>query len=268
AALMPWSKRSYESVKLETDRLLPDVMHVHNTFPLISPSVFYAANSGVARVLTLHNYRIFCSAGIPLRDKSVCTECIDKRSIFPALKYGCYRNSRAATTPVAANILLHRLLGTWVNQVDAFICLSEFQKELMHKAGLPLGKLYVKPNFYQGDPYPKAWAERIPYIVYAGRLSEEKGVRTLLTAWRDWGPSAPELRIIGDGELRGELEAYASANNLPIKFLGRLESEDTQKQIGEAFLQILPSEWFETFGLVVIEAFAHGTPAAVSRIGA
>src|SRR5690606_11164062 len=118
AALIPWNKRSYESVKLETDRLLPDVMHVHNTFPLISPSVFYAANSGVARVLTLHNYRIFCSAGIPLRDKSVCTECIDKRSIFPALKYGCYRNSRAATTPVAANILLHRLLGTWVNQVD------------------------------------------------------------------------------------------------------------------------------------------------------
>src|SRR5690606_11318864 len=112
-----------------------DVVHAHNTFPLISPSIFHAVGKRAARVLTLHNYRLFCPAAIPMRDGNVCTQCLDKRSAIHSMVHGCYRNSRAATLPLAISVELHRALGTWTKQVDAFICLSEFQRELMISAG-------------------------------------------------------------------------------------------------------------------------------------
>lgn len=265
ALTTPWSRVSRNELKLRIERFKPDIIHAHNTFPLISPSIFHIKDLFPATVLTLHNYRLFCSAAIPMRKGKVCTECIDKLSSLPSLKYGCYRKSRLATAPIAFGIALHRYIRTWQNKVDAFIALSDFQRLLMAKSGLPLRKVHVKPNFYPGKPSVVPWSERGNYAVFVGRLTAEKGVNTLIKAWSLWGNDAPELRIVGNGELRSHLET--AANGLPIKFLGQLSSEQAKKQIAYAKLVILPSEWFETFGLVISEAYAQGTPVAVSDIG-
>ena len=137
ALATPWSRRSARELRNHVERMRPDVVHVHNTFPLISPSIFHAIGHRAARVLTLHNYRIFCAAAIPMRHGRVCTECLDSRSVLPSLRYGCYRDSRAATVPLAAGVALHRRLGTWSNHVEAFISLTEFQRELLSWSGLP-----------------------------------------------------------------------------------------------------------------------------------
>jgi glycosyltransferase involved in cell wall biosynthesis len=200
-----------------------------------------------------------------MRDGKVCTDCLDKRSPLPSIIHGCYRSSLAATLPLAFSVGVHRALGTWMTQVDAFICLSDFQRELMIEAGLPREKVHVKPNFYPGNPAVVAWPERKPYVVFAGRLTAEKGVVNLLLAWQAWGAAAPELRLVGDGELRAELERMAAG--LPIRFLGQVSADDAQQEIANARLQILPSECFEGFPMVVREAFAFGTPAAVSDLG-
>lgn len=261
----PWNPRMANVVRNRVELNKPDVVHVHNTFPLLSPAIFHAIGKRAARVLTLHNYRLFCPAAIPMRNSKVCTECLDKRSPIPSMIHGCYRDSRVATLPLAINVGLHRALGTWTKQVDAFICLSEFQRKMMIEAGLPREKVHVKPNFYPGNPKVVAWPERKPYVVFAGRLTAEKGVINLLRSWQAWGASAPELRLVGDGDLRTQLELMATG--LPVRFLGQLGAEEAQAQIANAQLQILPSEWFEGFPMVVREAFAFGTPAAVSDIG-
>lgn len=265
ALATPWNPWMAKAIRGKVDEFKPDVVHVHNTFPLLSPAIFHAIGKRAARVLTLHNYRLFCPAAIPMRDGQVCTECLDKRSPMPSMIHGCYRGSRTATLPLAFSVGLHRALGTWTTQVDAFICLSEFQRELMIEAGLPREKVHVKPNFYPGNPDVVAWPERKPYVVFAGRLTAEKGVISLLRAWQSWGAAAPELRLVGDGELRPELERMATG--LPVRFLGQLSAEEAQAQIAGARLLMLSSECFEGFPMVVREAFAFGTPAAVSDLG-
>jgi glycosyltransferase involved in cell wall biosynthesis len=243
----------------------PHVVHVHNTFPLISPGIFHAIGSKAARVLTLHNYRLFCPAAIPMRAGKVCTDCLDERSAWPSIQHGCYRNSRLATLPLALSVWLHRALATWTREVDAFVALSEFQRGRMAEAGLPLGKVHVKPNFYPGLPPVLPWDQRASYVVFVGRLTAEKGAVNLLRAWATWGAGAPELRLVGDGDLRSRLEQMAAG--LPVRFLGQISSSDAQEEIAGARLLVLPSEWFEGFPMVVREAFAFGTPAAVSDIG-
>lgn len=260
-----WNPWMAKALRQRVESFQADVVHVHNTFPLLSPAIFHAIGKRAARVLTLHNYRLFCPAAIPMRDGKVCTKCLDKGSPMSAMIHGCYRGSRVATLPLAFSVGLHRALGTWTKQVDAFICLSNFQRELMIAAGLPREKVHVKPNFYPGNPTVVAWPERKPYVVFAGRLTAEKGVVNLLRAWREWGPSAPELRLVGDGDLRPGLKRMVTG--LPVRFLGQVSAEEAQTQIACARLLVLPSECFEGFPMVVREAFAFGTPAAVSDLG-
>lgn len=264
----PWNPFAAKALRHTVEINHPDVVHVHNTFPLLSPAIFHAIGQRAARVLTLHNYRLFCPAAIPMREGRVCTDCLDRRSVIPALRHGCYRGSRLATLPLAVNVVLHRYLGTWTRQVDAFIALTEFQRERMIEAGLPAERVHVKPNFYPGNPSTVPWVDRRRSVVFAGRLSAEKGVLALVRAWLMWGVSAPELRIIGDGGMRAELEELAATMpEVPIRFFGQLTGAAAKDEIAHARLLILPSEWFEGFPMVVREAFAFGTPAAVSNIG-
>jgi glycosyltransferase involved in cell wall biosynthesis len=269
ALVTPWSWRGARDVRREVVRFAPDVVHAHNTFPLLSPAIFHAIGTRAARVLTLHNYRLHCAAAIPLRNGQPCTECMDRRSVLPALRHGCYRGSVLATAPLAASVALHRALGTWERQVEAFVALTEFQRELMVASGLPAERTWVKPNFYPGSPKPLEWSQRRECVVFAGRLSEEKGVAHLVDAWIAWGDSAPELRILGDGPLRRSLEARASAAVASgrIRFLGQVAPSEAETEIARARLLALPSVWFEGFPMVLREAFAFGTPAAVSGIG-
>ena len=261
----PWNPFSASAVRRTVQEMRPDVVHVHNTFPLVSPAVFHAVGGLAATVLTLHNYRLFCSAGIPSRDGRVCTECLDRRSAWPAVLHACYRGSRFATIPIAASVTLHRTIGTWTNGVDAFITLSEFQRERMIGAGLPSDRVHVKANFFPTGSSPIPWRDRGHYAVFAGRLTREKGVETLLRTWRIWGREAPELRILGDGGLRTELERIA--HDLPVRFLGQVETAEAQRQISEARLLVFPSECIEGSPLAIIEAFAFGTPVAASDLG-
>lgn len=262
----PWNARAASNVRAEVQRFKPDIVHAHNTFPLLSPAVFPAAH-GAARVLTLHNYRLFCAAAIPLRDGRTCTLCLDQRSVWPALRHGCYRHSRIATLPIAAGIALHRSRGTWQHDVEAFIALTEDQRDRLVSAGLPSPCTHVKPNFFPGAPTCRPWLERTGSVVYAGRLSSEKGVDVLVRAWSLWGAQAPELRIIGDGPLRQALANDASQSSARIRLLGQCSAEETQKQIGDARLVVVPSACIEGFPMVLRECFALGTPTLVSDLG-
>lgn len=265
ALATPWNPVMFRTIRRVVDSFQPDVVHVHNTFPLLSPAIFHAIGRRAAKVLTLHNYRLYCPAAIPLRDGKTCTCCLDGGKVIPSLVHGCYRGSRLATIPLAASVALHRKLGTWNKRMDAFISLSDFQKNIMINAGLPEDLVHVKPNFYPGKPASVPWEERKSYVVFAGRLTAEKGVISLLRAWQFWGAAAPELWLVGDGKLRPELERMAAG--LPVRFLGQVNGVEAQAQIAGARLLVLPSEWFEGFPMVIREAFAFGTPVAVSNIG-
>lgn len=265
ALMTPWNPAISREMREVIKRFKPDVVHAHNTFPMISPSVFSAAE-GCARVLTLHNYRLACPAAIPMRKGVTCTDCIDRKSVMPALWHGCYRSSRLATVPLAANAALHRWLGTWRSDVEAFISLTTFQKELMARAGIPSERIHVKPNFYPGAPDRIAFDTRPSRVVFAGRLGAEKGIEDLVEAWLDWGHDAPELRILGDGELLERLRRRTvAAKN--ISFQGQVEYRQAEMEIANAKLLVLPSRWFEGFPMVLREAFALGTPIAVSDQG-
>lgn len=264
----PWNPFAYTQVAKIIARERPTIMHVHNTFPLLSPAIFHSAmRSTTATVLTLHNYRTVCAAAIPMRHGKPCTECIDRQSVTPAVTYGCYRQSRLATLPLATSIALHRNLQTWQKQVDAFIALTEFQRDLLIKAGLPAERIHIKPHFYPDPPTPAPWESREAKVLFIGRLGEEKGVRFLIEAWRQWGEQAPLLELIGDGPLRSELERSSQGQGGRIRFLGQLPFAETQARLAQARLLVLPSICFEGFPMVIREAFALGVPVVASRLG-
>jgi glycosyltransferase involved in cell wall biosynthesis len=266
----PWNLFTLRELRAMIRRERPDVMHVHNTFPIISPAVLHAVgSSGTATVMTLHNYRIFCAAAIPLRNGQPCSECLDKKAVLPALRYGCYRRSRLATLPLAANIALHRAIGTWSDKVDAFIVLTEFQRQKVVKAGLPGDSVFVKPPCYPRPPSLLPWNNRERKAVFIGRIGPEKGLRFLIDAWMKWGDDAPVLEVIGAGQEKQAFKNKAAAGRLngKIQFAGQLPFERVQASLSQAQLLVLPSVSYEGFPMVILEAFALGVPVAASRIG-
>ena len=266
----PWNPFAARRLRALLERERPDVLHVHNPFPLLSPAIFHAARGlPVATVWTLHNYRPFCAAATLMRDGAPCTACIDRRSPLPGLVHGCYRGSRVATLPLAAMIDLLGRAGTLAREVDAFVVLTGFQRDMVIRAGLPAARVHVKPNFHPSPPPVRPWREREPRVLFAGRLGPEKGVRVLLDAWSLW-PGAPLLEIAGDGPERGALEARAREHGLGdrVRFLGQLPPAEVERRMGGARLLAVPSLCFEGFPLVVRDAFAAGVPVVASRLGA
>jgi glycosyltransferase involved in cell wall biosynthesis len=260
-----WSRPAF----LEMRRLIrvhrPQVVHFHNTLPLISPAAYYAAHAeGVPVVQTLHNFRLVCVNALLFRDGKPCEDCLGKMTPWRGVASKCYRDSRAASAAVAAMISAHRLLGTWRNAVDAYIALSEFSRHKLIEGGLPADKIAVKSNFVYPDPYPGAGNGG--YAVYVGRLSAEKGVETLLKAWQSIGQEVP-LKIAGDGPL-APVVLEAAARNPAIQWLRGVSHEKVYDLIGAAAFLVLPSHCYEGFPCVVAEAFAKGTPVIASRQGA
>ncbi len=270
AVSTPWNAASGRALRALLERERPDVLHVHNPFPLLSPAVFHAARGlPVATVWTLHNYRPFCAAATLLRDGKPCTECIDRGSAAPGLLHGCYRGSRLATAPLAAMIELMRRAGTLRDEVDAFVVLTDFQRELVVRAGIPAARIHVKANFHPAPPAPVPWSGREPRVLYAGRLGPEKGVRVLLDAWSLW-PDAPLLEIAGDGPERAALEERVRHHRLGdrVRFLGQLPQPEVERRLAGARVLAVPSLCFEGFPLTVRDAFAAAVPVVASRIGA
>jgi glycosyltransferase involved in cell wall biosynthesis len=260
-----WSSEAYTKVKHILKRQTYDVMHVHNFFPLISPSIYYAAKDvGIPVVQTLHNYRFLCPNALFFRDGQVCEDCLGKSVPLPSLLHNCYRENKAATAAVATMLSVHNFLNTWKEKVDCYIALTEFARNKFIQGGFPEDKIVVKPHFI--DPDPGIGSGNGGYALYVGRLSVEKGLDTLLTAWEQLGGNIP-LKIIGDGPLSDRVKE--AAQKLPdVEWLGRKPVHEVYEIMGEAKVLIFPSKWYETFGRVAIEAFAKGTPVIASNIGA
>lgn len=260
-----WSVEAYETVRRRLWSQPHDLVHVQNFFPLISPSVYYAAKAeAVPVVQTLHNYRLLCPNGLFFRDGHICEDCLGKPVPWPGVMHSCYRGSRAASTAVATMLSTHRAMGTWSNMVDVYIALTEFARQKFIEGGLPANKIVVKPNFVHPDL--GIGEGRGGYALFVGRLSPEKGLDTLLAAWERLGGKVP-LKIVGDGPLASWV--VDTAKRLAhVEWLGRKPLEEVYDLMGEAMLLIFPSNWYETFGRVAVEAFAKGTPAIAANIGA
>ncbi len=263
AASTIWSQRSRSELRKLVRRVRPDVAHVHNTFSMLSPSIYGACKAeGVPVVQTLHNFRFFCPAALFLRDGKPCEDCVD-RNLLQSVRHRCYRGSLAATATLASMLTLHRAIGTYARDIDRYIALTQFARSKMLKGGIAAHKIVVKPNFVP-DP-PAAGHGGGGYVVYVGRLLEGKGAETLVAAWRHL-PTV-KLKIVGDGALRAGIEAVARQENLNIEFMGMQSRSRVMQAIANAELLIAPSVCYETFGLVVAEAYACGTPVLASRIG-
>lgn len=258
-----FNSTAYRRVSALIQQERPNVMHVHNTFPLLSPAVYYAAfEAGVPTVQTLHNYRLLCPAGNMFRDNHVCERCLHTAAPWPAMVHGCYRG-RSASAVAAGMLTVHRLLRTY-NKITTYVALSDFACSKFIEAGIPKRKIVVKPNFI--DPDPGRGSGAGGYCLFVGRLTHEKGVRSLLDAWTQFAPPM-DLEIAGDGELAPEV-ARAAEQCSRIHWHGRLEKERLYGLMKNAAALIVPSTWFEPFGMVVVEAFAMGIPVIASRMGA
>jgi len=260
-----WNHDAFRTVRALIARERVDLMHVHNTLPLISPSVYYAAYAErVPVVQTLHNYRLLCPSASCVRDGAACTACVTEPIPWRAVRYACYRSSRAATATVAGTVLLHRVLGTWKRRVDVYIAPTEFARRMFIAGGLPPDRIAVKPHFV--DPDPGVGSGAGGYALYAGRLSAEKGVQVLLDAWTHLASRMP-LTIVGDGPLAPAV-AEAARRVPGITWIGPQAHEQVQRLMGAASLLIAPSIAFGTFGQVIAEAYAAGTPVVATGGGA
>ena len=263
---IPWNFGLNKKIKSTLREFKPDVIHIHNTFPFISPSIFYKLRK-YPIIFTLHNYRIFCASGTPLRDNKICLECFEKNSFLPSLKYGCYRNSKIQTLPVFLKIVLANFFKVWEKYVKTFFVFSSFQKQLLSNTFLtnPNIRFVKKSNFMEDSS-----DENIPLnqrekrVVFIGRLSNEKGILQLLDAW-DETKNDYMLSIIGDGPL---LEQCAKRiKNDRVLLEGKKSKQEVMQYIKNSQLTIIPSICIEGFPMLIAESFSQGTPILASNYG-
>lgn len=259
AFLAVWNDGRRQELADHLHALDPDIVHFHNTFPLLSPAVLYAVPPRAAAVQTLHNYRLVCPAATLLRGLQPCETCVG-RVPYAAVRHGCYRGSRLASATVAGMLQLHRIMGTYNRRIDAFIALSTFARSVFVRGGLPADRVHVKPNFV--DPDPGAGPHDGKHYLFAGRLDRQKGVDVLLDAATRAGLP---VRMIGAGPLEAEVR-NAVATHRHIEYLGVQSRERVLTEMQSARALLLPSISFENFPLVIAEAFATGLPIISSSL--
>jgi len=258
AAGTVWSSRTVRDVQALIAGFKPDVMHVHNTMPLVSPSVYWAAQKlGVPVVQTLHNFRLLCPQAMFVREGRVCEDCLGKVP-WRGVLHKCYRGSRIQSAVMAGMLTTHRVLGTFATKVDKFIALNEFCRAKMIEGGLDGDRISVKPNFVDWQPAPR-WDQRVGGL-YLGRLTPEKGVDVLLRALVRQ-PSL-RVRVVGGGPM-AEVVAGASG----VDYLGFLPLTEIWGHLSTASYMVVPSVWYEGFPRTIVEAFASGVPVIASRLG-
>jgi glycosyltransferase involved in cell wall biosynthesis len=261
-----WARDAHRQILALLRQERPHLVHVHNTFVQISPSIFAACReAGIPVVQTLHNFRLLCPAATFFRDGKICEECSES-SLWRGVQHACYHQSHGATAAIALMLTVHRKARTWVDGVSLYIALTQFSRGKFTRGGLPAEKIMVKPNFVAPDPGEKNGGGH--GAIFVGRLSPEKGIKTLLRAWRQLRTRVP-LLIVGDGPMRGELEKMALELRLSqVTFLGQVSHAVAQAAIKNSQMLILPSECYENFPLTIIEAFSCGAPVVCSRLGA
>jgi glycosyltransferase involved in cell wall biosynthesis len=262
-----WSRKAALEIEAIIYRSRPDVAHFHNTFPLISPSGYWICKRlGLPVVQTVHNYRMICVRGDYFRDGHICEDCLRWKTPLPAMVHRCYRGSMPQTMAAAGTLAVHRLLGTWTKLVDVFVALSAFCEMKLIEAGIPPDKIFVKPNFVHPDPGPRG---DVPtdYALFAGRFSPEKRVLTLVGAWEKIDRIS--LLIVGDGPCKEDLGRIIGRGSFSnVRMVGPARRKELLELMKRATFLLVPSEWYETFGMVIVEAFACGVPVLASRLGA
>jgi len=242
----------------------PEIIHVHNFFPLLTPSIYdISRNLGVPVIQTLHNYRIVCPGAYLMRNGRVCEDCLTA-SAYRSVIHGCYRESRIGSFVLANMVQRHRKRETWKNKVNIFIALTQFSKNKFILAGLPSERIHVKPNFIYPDPGMEKCNGK--YALFVGRISREKGILTLVRAYEKI--LGITLKIIGDGPLIEDVNKIKREKNLyNIELIGKRDRKEVFKFMKGASFILFPSECFETFGNVCAEAFSCGKPVVASRLG-
>lgn len=259
------SAQAKEDIRKLLSKEKPEIVHVHNTFAMITPSVYEACNEkGIPVIQSIHNYRLLCPAATLFRAGRICTEC-EEVSLWRSIQHGCYRHSRSTTAMVALMLNVHRARRTWSSRVTAYVVPSEFLRRKL-AAAIPADRIVVKPNFVGLDPGVRSSTGS--HALFVGRLTQEKGVLTLLRAWEKLEIDLP-LLIAGDGPLRTQMEAEISRKGLrSIRLLGWSDRRAVQEAMKGAKFVIFPSEWYEPFGQTIVEAFACGTAVIGSRLAA
>ena len=262
--MVPWNPAVRRELAGRLRATRPDVVHIHNTFPLLSPSVVAAcADAGVPAVATLHNYAMVCPPGTLHRDGHICTECVGGAPT-PAVKHGCYRGSSAATVPMAVSMLANR--RRWWTGISRFFCISAAQRDLLVSAGMPGERMAVKHNFVT-DPGVRRTGDG-SHVLFLGRITAEKGVGLLMRAWDQLsGSLGVPLVIAGTGPMQDEVAAWASGRS-DVSYVGLQNKAECRALTAEAVTVVAPSTWLEAFGLVVVEAMAAGVPTVAAAHGA
>ncbi|MCA9104877.1 MAG: glycosyltransferase [Planctomycetales bacterium] len=258
-----WSRHTYDEVTRLIKTQRPDVMHVHNTFPLISPSVYDAAHDqGLAVVQSLHNFRPLCVGAALCRDGQYCDTCLVKGSPWAGVRHRCYRDSLAASAVSALLNRRNQRRNLW-RRIDRFITFCGAARDLYIQGGFPADRIELNPHYVEQEIEPREHTDRA--FVFVGRLNREKGLDRLLQAWDqyrgDW-----KLRIIGEGPLAEAAQAQA-ARDARIQFIGKVPRQECLGWMASSSCLLFPSPAFETFGRVVIEAFSLGIPVIASRLG-
>ncbi len=260
-----WNSSTAKEVQAILAQERPDLMHCNNLFPQISPSIYQPARkAGIPIVAALRNYRHFCANSFFYRDGQVCTKCLGRCCAYAAIRHKCYRDSRLASGVVAAMQLAHRGLGSRRNAVDAYFTPSQFARSTYISGGFKAEQIHVKTNYIHPDPGPGVGNG--DFVLFVGRLSQEKGIDTLIDAWHRHQIQVP-LRIVGEGPLRSRVEQFASENS-QVRYLGEKEPAEVLDLMGQAKALLIPSLWYETFGRTIAESFSKGTPVIASDLGA
>lgn len=259
--------QTYKEVKKIIKAENIDIVHVHNTLNLVSPSVYYAAFAcHVPVAQTVHNFRLLCPGATFFRDGHVCEECLSK-GLVCAVKHKCYRGSRVQTLACVISAWVHRLIGTYKKL--NYICLTDFNKDkLLQLKQIKKEKVFVKPNFVEEAKEVVPYDKRKDQFIYVGRLEEIKGIDILLEAWKLMGTDAPELLMCGKGPLEDWAKEFIKKNELSnVKLLGFVQNDEVRKMIGESKALILPTQVYEGFPMTIAESYACGTPVIGSDLG-
>jgi glycosyltransferase involved in cell wall biosynthesis len=262
AVAVMWNASVYRRVRQALKETRPDVAHFHNTFPLASVSAYAAARAeGVPVVQTVHNYRLVCPKATCFREGRPCEDCVGRTFAWPAVVHACYRQSRLTSGAAAVAVAVLRRADAKARLVERYVALTHFAKEMLVAGGVPRERIAVVPNFAPDIPRACERSPSDPFGLFVGRLDEEKGLDTLLSAWKE---IEVPLQVFGDGPLLGRLRGQAPAN---VRLLGRRSATEIRDAMAKATFLLVPSVWYEGFPMVVIEAYRQGLPVIVSRLG-